>query len=210
MLLVLIAGVTAWSISAQGFSNSLPESKLSDATSCGTAGADGYGCHGPRDRSVTILFEGDRNAKVNSQTEFRLTIIGGPAKKFGYYILVEDSDGQSRDAAQKPLFNYTPITHAAPTDNNTLLFQMLTPRYSTVLKVKIAVNSVNGDGAQMGDAWNSFTATIDVKLPEHTPRSLVFYSVSSVLMFVILSSFAFLTYKEWVYGKGRVKEVDGE
>ncbi len=133
-----------------------------DIESCGDAESP---CHGVQDSSVNIIVDGPDTVHTNILATYVITVIGGPSETYGYFVLIEDPDGVSRDLQGKLLFEVAPNSVTRVGETNTFVVEFTPPRYAVHLKMTVAAVSSDNSGEPSGDGWNTVEKDIKVEYP---------------------------------------------
>lgn len=129
-----------------------------------TCGSEGR-CHGPVSGEVVVSIDGPGVVLTGETVQYLVTINGGPARRYGYFILFIDPDGRGRDLSGDPLFHVEPNSLTKIEDTNSFVVNFTAPRYAVSLRMRVAANSANGNGAQSGDTWGFAEKQVDVRHP---------------------------------------------
>jgi hypothetical protein len=133
-----------------------------DLESCGDPEGS---CHGVQDSSVIIIVDGPDIVHTNILATYVITVIGGPSETYGYFVLIEDPDGVSRDLQGEFLFEVAPNSVTRVGETNTFVIEFTPPRYAVHLKMTVATVSSDNSGDPLGDGWNSVEKEIEVEYP---------------------------------------------
>lgn len=159
----LVAAGAALALAAWLLTGVAPSTAYQNVTAetCGSAGR----CHGPVSGEVVVTIEGPDVVVTGTTVQYSITINGGPARRYGYFILFVDPDGRGRDLAGDPLFHVEPNSLTRLEDTNGFVVNFTAPRYAVSLKMRVAANSANGNSAPSGDAWGFSEKGVDVRHP---------------------------------------------
>jgi len=129
-----------------------------------TCGSEGR-CHGPVAPQVVVTIDGPEVVVTGETVRYVVTINGGPARRYGYFILFIDPDGRGRDLAGDPLFHVEPNSVTSLEETNSFVVNFTAPRYAVHLRMRVAANSANGNSLPSGDAWGFAEKGVDVRHP---------------------------------------------
>jgi hypothetical protein len=133
-----------------------------DVENCGDADSP---CHGVQDSSVIIVIDGPDTVHTNTPAVYVITVLGGPSETYGYFVLVEDPDGVSRDLQGEFLFEVAPNSVTRIGETNSFVIEFTPPRNAIHLKMTVAAVSSDNSGGPTGDGWNSVEKDIKVEYP---------------------------------------------
>ena len=129
-----------------------------------TCGSEGR-CHGPISREVIVTIEGPDVVTTGETVHYLITVNGGPARRYGYFVLFIDPDGHGRNLAGDPLFHVEPNSQTRIESTNAFVLNFTAPRYAVQLMMRVGANSANGNSNPTGDAWGFAEKSVDVRFP---------------------------------------------
>ena len=133
--------------------------------SCGTSG-----CHGAPASAVNITIAGPDTLLTNAVAEYTVVVAGGPSRRFGFYAVAVDGENRSVDLISGlPLFDVHPRFDVTG-NSGEFRFNVTAPRYPTLLTIRVAAVSANGDGGPSGDSWNTEEKLVRVANPPLAPN----------------------------------------
>ena len=160
---VLVATGTAVAFAALLLAGIAPSAAYQNVTT-ETCGSEGR-CHGPVSGEVVVTIEGPGVVVTGETVQYFVTVNGGPARRYGYFILFIDPDGRGRNLAGDPLFHVEPNSLTKLEDTNAFVVNFTAPRYAVHLRMRVAANSANGNSMPSGDAWGFAEKEVDVQHP---------------------------------------------
>jgi hypothetical protein len=182
-----------------------------DVETCGSAGTPP--CHGEIDPGVVVTLDGPEVVETGEPVTFYVTITGGPSRTYGFFAVLSDPDGNSRDLVGDFLFELNPNSLTKVGDSNTFAVEFTPPRYAVDLTLKVSAVSTDDSGNPLGDGWNHAEKEIRVEYPtisefpgEGIPQSAylvgLFILVAALMMWVVFF-FADRRVKKEVMKSGR-------
>jgi len=160
---VLAATGTAVALAAFLLTGLAPSAAYQNVTA-ETCGSEGR-CHGPVSGEVVVTIDGPDVVVTGETVQYFITVNGGPARRYGYFILFIDPDGRGRNLAGDPLFHVEPNSLTRLEDTNAFVVNFTAPRYAVHLRMRVAANSANGNSVPSGDAWGFAEKAVDVRHP---------------------------------------------
>jgi hypothetical protein len=137
-----------------------------DVDTCGSA--DVVPCHGVVDSDVVVTVDGPDVVETNSPVTYVITVTGGPAESYGYFVVFTDPDGRSTDSLGDVLFPVEPNSVTRVGESNTFIVEFTSPRYAVELTMKVSAVSSDNSFDPEGDGWNYTVKEVDVEYPVHS------------------------------------------